>query len=32
MATMMVKTATSFYALCFLLGAFEAGLYPGLVL
>jgi D-galactonate transporter len=32
MATMMVKTATGFYALRFLLGAFEAGLYPGLVL
>ena len=32
MATMLVKTATGFYALRFLLGAFEAGLYPGLVL
>jgi D-galactonate transporter len=31
-ATIFVKTATSFYLLRFLLGAFEAGLYPGVVL
>jgi D-galactonate transporter len=31
-ATMLVKTATSFYILRFLLGAFEAGLYPGVIL
>jgi len=30
--TMFVKTATSFYILRFLLGAFEAGLYPGVIL
>jgi D-galactonate transporter len=32
MATMLVKTAASFYILRFLLGAFEAGLMPGAVL
>jgi D-galactonate transporter len=32
MATMLVKSATSFYILRFLLGAFEAGLYPGVIL
>jgi MFS family permease len=32
MATMFVRSATSFYILRFLLGAFEAGLYPGIVL
>lgn len=31
-ATMFVKTSTSFYILRFLLGAFEAGLYPGVIL
>src|ERR1700752_2146653 len=31
-ATMLVKTATWFYVLRFLLGAFEAGLLPGTVL
>ncbi len=31
-ATMFVKTATSFYILRFLLGAAEAGLYPGVIL
>jgi D-galactonate transporter len=31
-ATMFVKTATWFYILRFLLGAFEAGLYPGVLL
>jgi D-galactonate transporter len=31
-ATVLVKTATSFYVLRFLLGAFEAGLLPGTVL
>jgi len=31
-ATMFVKTALSFYILRFLLGAFEAGLYPGVIL
>src|SRR5215468_7080763 len=31
-ATMFVKTATSFYILRFLLGSFEAGLWPGGVL
>jgi len=31
-AMMFVKTATHFYVLRFLLGAFEAGLYPGVVL
>jgi D-galactonate transporter len=31
-ATMLVKTATWFYTLRFLLGAFEAGLYPGVIL
>jgi sugar phosphate permease len=31
-ATMFVKTATAFYALRFLLGCFEAGLLPGVVL
>lgn len=31
-ATMFVKTAVSFYILRFLLGAFEAGLYPGVIL
>src|SRR5215472_8375272 len=31
-ATMFVKTATSFYILRFLLGSFEAGLFPGVVL
>ena len=31
-ATMFVKTATGFYILRFLLGAFEAGLYPGVIL
>ena len=30
--TMFVKTATWFYILRFLLGAFEAGLYPGVIL
>ena len=32
MATMFVKTATWFYVLRFLLGSFEAGLLPGVVL
>ena len=32
MATMFVKSATSFYILRFLLGGFEAGLYPGVIL
>jgi D-galactonate transporter len=32
MAMMFVKTATMFYVLRFLLGAFEAGLYPGVIL
>src|SRR2546425_1427569 len=31
-ATMFVRTATGFYLLRFLLGAFEAGLYPGVIL
>src|SRR3984885_11377076 len=31
-ATMLVKSAISFYILRFLLGAFEAGLYPGVIL
>jgi D-galactonate transporter len=31
-ATMFVTTATSFYVIRFLLGAFEAGLYPGVIL
>lgn len=31
-AMMLVKTTTSFYILRFLLGAFEAGLYPGVLL
>jgi D-galactonate transporter len=31
-ATMFVKSATSFYTVRFLLGAFEAGLYPGILL
>jgi len=31
-ATVLVKTATSFYLLRFLLGAFEAGLLPGAAL
>jgi MFS family permease len=31
-ATMLVKTATWFYILRFLLGAFEAGLLPGAIL
>ena len=31
-ATMFVKSATGFYVLRFLLGAFEAGLYPGVIL
>jgi D-galactonate transporter len=31
-ATMFVTSATSFYILRFLLGAFEAGLYPGVIL
>jgi D-galactonate transporter len=31
-AMMFVKTATAFYVLRFLLGAFEAGLYPGVLL
>lgn len=31
-ATMFVKTATGFYILRFLLGSFEAGLFPGVVL
>jgi D-galactonate transporter len=31
-AMMFVRTATAFYALRFLLGAFEAGLYPGVIL
>src|SRR5215468_115736 len=31
-ATMFVRSATSFYTLRFLLGAFEAGLYPGVIL
>src|ERR1051325_10596405 len=31
-ATMFVKTAAWFYALRFLLGSFEAGLYPGAIL
>ncbi len=29
---MVVKTTTAFYALRFLLGAFEAGFYPGVIL
>jgi MFS family permease len=32
MSTMLVKTATWFYILRFLLGAFEAGLLPGVIL
>ena len=32
MAMMFVKTATLFYVLRFLLGSFEAGLFPGVVL
>lgn len=32
MATMLVTTANQFYILRFLLGAFEAGLYPGVIL
>jgi hypothetical protein len=32
MATMFVKSPTSFYVLRFLLGSFEAGLFPGVVL
>jgi D-galactonate transporter len=32
MATMFVTSATSFYILRFLLGGFEAGLYPGVIL
>ena len=32
MAMMLVKTATSFYVLRFLLGSFEAGLLPGVIL
>src|ERR1700682_1191126 len=32
MAMMLVKTATWFYILRFLLGSFEAGLFPGVVL
>jgi D-galactonate transporter len=31
-ATMFVDSTTSFYVLRFLLGAFEAGLYPGVIL
>ena len=31
-AMMFVKTATQFYVLRFMLGAFEAGLYPGVIL
>src|SRR5262245_4063218 len=31
-ATMFVKTATGFYILRFLLGTFEAGLFPGVIL
>jgi D-galactonate transporter len=31
-ATMFVKSTTSFYVLRFLLGSFEAGLFPGVVL
>jgi MFS family permease len=31
-ATMFVKTATQFYVARFMLGAFEAGLYPGVIL
>src|SRR4030095_12031789 len=31
-AMMLVKSATSFYILRFLLGSFEAGLFPGVVL
>ena len=31
-ATMFVKTAMQFYVLRFMLGAFEAGLYPGVIL
>lgn len=31
-ATMLVKTATWFYILRFLLGSFEAGLFPGVIL
>ena len=31
-ATMFVKSAVAFYTLRFLLGAFEAGLYPGVIL
>jgi len=29
---MFVKTATQFYVLRFMLGVFEAGLYPGVIL
>jgi D-galactonate transporter len=32
MATMFVASATAFYILRFFLGAFEAGLYPGVIL
>jgi hypothetical protein len=32
MGMMLVKTATWFYLLRFLLGSFEAGLFPGVVL
>jgi D-galactonate transporter len=32
MATMFVTSATAFYILRFFLGAFEAGLYPGVIL
>ncbi|HEY1855822.1 MFS transporter [Acidocella sp.] len=32
MATMFVKSALAFYILRFLLGGFEAGLYPGVIL
>jgi D-galactonate transporter len=31
-ATMFVKTAAQFYVVRFMLGAFEAGLYPGVIL
>jgi MFS family permease len=31
-AMMLVKTATQFYVLRFMLGVFEAGLYPGVIL
>src|SRR5712692_11984841 len=31
-ATMLVKTATWFYILRFLLGSFEAGMFPGVIL